>query len=213
MSMMPSVESAGPVSGVPLLDHLTHGILLFDSFGEVVFANQAAAALLSGGGPLRLIAGQLRASSSRVQHDLNSAIAAACRAKASRVVRIEAADGRSRLIVLSTLRSALSPVGYGPVVAMAFVSDVGCAPSVPLERLAQTYQLTDSEARIALAAASGEAPGKIAAKLRLSANTIKTHLRRVYEKLGIHRQAELVRLMSVLGLYQVYECGESRASD
>jgi DNA-binding CsgD family transcriptional regulator len=119
------------------------------------------------------------------------------------VVRIEAADGRSLLMVLSTLRSALSPVGYGPVVAMAFVSDVGCAPSVPLERLEQTYQLTGSEARIALAAASGESPGAIAVRLRLSANTIKTHLRRVYEKLGIHRQAELVRLMSVLGLYQV----------
>jgi len=201
--MMSSGESAGPVMGVPLLNHLTHGILLFDSFGEVVFANQAAAAVLSDGGPLRLIAGQVRASSSRVQRDLNSAIAAACRAEASRVVRIEAADGRSLLMVLSTLRSALSPVGYGPVVAMAFVSDVGCAPSVPLERLAQTYQLTGSEARIALAAASGESPGKIAARLRLSANTIKTHLRRVYEKLGIHRQAELVRLMSVLGLYQV----------
>ena len=41
-----------------------------------------------------------------------------------------------------------------------------------------------------------------ATQLDLSPNTIKTHLRKVYTKTGVTRQAELARLISSIDLIQ-----------
>jgi DNA-binding NarL/FixJ family response regulator len=57
------------------------------------------------------------------------------------------------------------------------------------------HALTAAEWRVAKAAAMGVSNAAIASMLDLSANTVKTHLRRVYQKLNVRRQGELVLLM------------------
>jgi hypothetical protein len=52
--------------------------------------------------------------------------------------------------------------------------------------------LTQAEARIAATLADGCAIREGAARLGLSVNTVKTHLKRIYEKLSISRLTELV---------------------
>ena len=67
----------------------------------------------------------------------------------------------------------------------------------PLERqLAARFGLTPAEARVAAAAAEGRARAETAARLGISLNSLKTHLRRVHAKLGIRRSGELVRLIA-----------------
>ena len=54
--------------------------------------------------------------------------------------------------------------------------------------------LTDSELAVVRLVAAGQTNRQIAAQLSLSPNTISSHLRRVFAKLGISSRVELVRL-------------------
>jgi DNA-binding CsgD family transcriptional regulator len=55
-------------------------------------------------------------------------------------------------------------------------------------------ELTPAEAAVARLARAGKTNREIAAQLYLTVNTVETHLRHVYAKLGIHRRAELSSL-------------------
>jgi DNA-binding CsgD family transcriptional regulator len=69
----------------------------------------------------------------------------------------------------------------------------------PLERrLIARFGLTHAEARVAAAALEGDARATMAARLGLSLNSVKTHLRRIYEKLGIARAAELMKILQAI---------------
>jgi DNA-binding CsgD family transcriptional regulator len=57
------------------------------------------------------------------------------------------------------------------------------------------HKLTESESRVAQIAALGVSNLEISRTLELSLNTVKTHLRRIYQKLNVHRQGELVALL------------------
>lgn len=61
--------------------------------------------------------------------------------------------------------------------------------------IALDYGLTGAESRIAELAARALPVPEIARLAGVSANTVKTHLKAVYSKLGVRGQAELVRLL------------------
>jgi DNA-binding CsgD family transcriptional regulator len=58
-------------------------------------------------------------------------------------------------------------------------------------------QLTPQEAAVARLARAGKTNREIAGQLYLTVNTVETHLRHVYQKLGIHRRVELLTLPDV----------------
>jgi DNA-binding CsgD family transcriptional regulator len=86
------------------------------------------------------------------------------------------------------------PIDAGPAVIL-FVTDPERPPAPEHDRLMQIYGLTATEAKVALSIAAGnDAPGT-AHQLRVSTNTVHTHLRGIFRKLGINRQADLVRVL------------------
>ena len=64
---------------------------------------------------------------------------------------------------------------------------------------AEILGLTPAESRVALAVTSGQTVAGTAHALGCAENTVKTHLKRVYRKLGIRKQSELVRRVMSLG--------------
>lgn len=59
------------------------------------------------------------------------------------------------------------------------------------------YALTQQEANVALRVSAGRAPEAIAEEMGLSIHTVRTHLKRAYEKVGVQGQTELAaRLMA-----------------
>jgi LuxR family maltose regulon positive regulatory protein len=60
--------------------------------------------------------------------------------------------------------------------------------------------LTESELRVLRYLPSNLSAPEIAAEVFLSTSTVKTHMRHIYEKLGVHRRTEAVQLARELGL-------------
>jgi DNA-binding CsgD family transcriptional regulator len=59
----------------------------------------------------------------------------------------------------------------------------------------QTYKLTATEIRIASSIASGHSPKEVAIADHISYETVRTHLRNIYSKLGVNSQVGLVALL------------------
>ena len=67
--------------------------------------------------------------------------------------------------------------------------------SAPTESdLAGLFGLSPMQTRIALRLFEGQESGEIGEKLGITRNTLNTHLRRLFMKLGVSRQTELMRL-------------------
>ena len=110
---------------------------------------------------------------------------------------LQMVEGIQRYEVVCT---ALGPRTQ-PAIVLVLLSLV----SVKMHNLAEprsrlTDALTAAERRVTQAAASGLSTAEIAGELDISRNTVKTHLRRVYYKLDVKRQSELIILMNRVGL-------------
>ena len=183
-----------------VLDHFAIGVLIVDDRANVLHANNAARALL--GEPIRLSdCASDTFPFGRVKGCIRSVIAQTSgRALA---LRSDATD-RSLFVMVSPIErgddETVTSRSWPSRAALVVMCDSDRAPSVPAEIMAAVFGLTEAEARVAEAASSGSALGEIAGRLGVSPNTVKTHLRRVYEKTGTKRQAELARVMAVIGM-------------
>jgi LuxR family maltose regulon positive regulatory protein len=93
--------------------------------------------------------------------------------------------------------SAGSGGGPGRPGGMASVQD-RWGPGGPAPRLAE--RLTDSETRVLRYLPTNLSAPEIAGQLSVSVNTVRTHMRHVYEKLGAHRRTSAVERARALGL-------------
>ena len=187
------------------LDALSAGIVLLDRTAKVVFANAAMRAMIGAGAPLRLRNVSIAAASARYGQRLDQLIQAALRNVPVASMSIpHTQDGRLLTILATSIRSRdvgrLDMLGIRDVAAMLVVFDPARPLGIPPERIMDAYGLTLAEARVALCAASGASVPETAQRLNISANTVKTHLRRVFAKTGASRQSELARLMTLIGL-------------
>jgi DNA-binding CsgD family transcriptional regulator len=83
----------------------------------------------------------------------------------------------------------------GAPAAAVFVSD----PEVPLDsnqqHLRELYALTVVEARLAAWLAQGKSVNQAAVAMGITVNTARAYLKRIYDKTGVRRQPELVRIL------------------
>lgn len=193
-----------------ILEHLADGVVVLDRRAQVLFAN-AAARRLEAEGALRLrqpVATSSPQHSQRLAELLRTALLGAAGGTMS-VPRN--ADGRLLTLVVSSIRGKdigrLSDAGYKDAAVLLFVIDPANRRSIPLSQIMDAYGLTRAEARVALAASSGNTVIETAQLLKLSPNTIKTHLRRVFAKTATARQAELAGLIASVGSVHVLAPG------
>lgn len=180
---------------------VSHGIVIVER-GRSVYANVAADRILCAGDGLRVENGRIRAEASGADAQLQRSIGRAA----------ELGDGDTwggsflcprrsgrRPYVVHVLpvhpNCVAAPVSGRSMVIIVDPEREAAPPALLLRRL---YGLTKSEAQVALLAMRGEGLNPIAEKLSISLTTVRTHLRHVFEKTGIHRQAELVRLLVTL---------------
>ena len=83
---------------------------------------------------------------------------------------------------------------------VVFILDPSALQLPGTARLVALYGLTQAQAKVALAFSSGGTYKQVARRLRVSEETVRSHVKEIYPKTRVNRQADLVRL--VLSLAQ-----------
>jgi LuxR family transcriptional regulator, maltose regulon positive regulatory protein len=97
-------------------------------------------------------------------------------------------------------RQARQRTAHAALIAEILSLLAGQAPAPPAGPRPLLEALSDSEIRVLRYLATNLSGPEIASELYLSHNTVRTHLRHLYAKLGTHRRAEAVARGRALGL-------------
>jgi len=202
-----ALQSAKDAALGALLGSLQFAAFLLDGRGKVALLNGRAEALLSGRPDLRLRDGELVLSDPGAQSQLARLIRQATRTAmgegldAGDVVHVEATALAPALMCLVTpmhSESAAWDFERRAIRVGLFMAAPEAHLGLSHELLVKGFGLTRTEATLAERLANGEKPEDIAESLGVRYSTIRTHTRALYDKLGVHRQAQLVRLLHAL---------------
>ena len=180
------------------LDALRCAVVLTDEHGAILFANRSASNLLRDAETITDARGKLQAKFPPAATELRDAIGLAARGEpignTGLAIRLTASDNPplfAHVLPMATgvLRATLQP----DAVAAVFI---GLPPEDRdiAEAIAAAFHLTRAETRILGNLLAGRTLAETAAVLRLSATTVKTHLGKIFEKAGVKRQSDLMRL-------------------
>jgi DNA-binding CsgD family transcriptional regulator len=80
------------------------------------------------------------------------------------------------------------------VTLMVATPDITASPTS--EQLRDFFDLSNAQARVVLALLEGNDVMTSAAKLHISINTMRSHMRAIYAKMGVNNQSDLLRLLA-----------------
>lgn len=183
------------------LETLPEAILIVDRDGYPIFVNKAAELLLARKDGLTLASGVLVASSGQETRELRQLLQAmtGCgteRSSAGADMLLSRPSGAPPLImrVAPVPHTSIDDAGRTSGVALVFVRQID--PPTFVQRLCGYYQMTPAEARLAALILKGHSLVAAASELRITKNTARTHMKRIYLKTATHRQVDLIRLLA-----------------
>jgi DNA-binding CsgD family transcriptional regulator len=177
-------------------------IVVTDAFGLVAEANSLARVILEEADGLLIREGVLRGARSDDNARLVRLILEAAggvdgltfihKSGAMQVARPSCR--RPLPLVVSPTRNVASPFGRSHAVTITF-ADPERAPEADTDLLVRLYGFTAREAAVAALLLQGRSPAEAAAKLAMTENTVRTHIRHAFEKTGVERLSDFVRLL------------------
>jgi DNA-binding CsgD family transcriptional regulator len=84
--------------------------------------------------------------------------------------------------------------GAEPAVAL-FITQAGQASHHGIDGIAAAFGLSKAETRILKALAETQEPAEAATRLNIALSTVKSHLRKIFQKTNTSRQTDLLRLV------------------
>jgi DNA-binding CsgD family transcriptional regulator len=181
------------------LDALNCGVVLTKRTGAILHANRAAERLMRHGDLIQSFRGALQANAPSAMKELHSAIALAAedetaRGKTGLAIRLTEGDEPPVFAHVLPLAGGETRTRLDSgAVAAVFVAPAPDAVE-GAQAMAAAFGLTDAEARLVENLLAGRSMEKAAAALGVAMTTAKTHLDKIFQKTGVHRQAELIRL-------------------
>ena len=168
------------------------GVLFATADGRLNFASPLAERQLRDGA-LTLVRGFLRAATPDDTSRLLAALAAATRSggAARTDLQLPTAAGSLMQVAISPARSGFGLVVSEPMAMLVFGR--GCDHAVDERRARAAYGLSPAEARLLSALVGGERLAEFADRNGVTMTTAKTHLSRLFNKVGERRQADLIR--------------------
>ncbi|MBD9482789.1 helix-turn-helix transcriptional regulator [Pseudomonas sp. PDM14] len=169
---------------------------LVNAEGRVVFCNDAAERRLKEPG-LPLVQRNDRLTLVRTSGVFTAMLRAACGSKGAPRAgwcRLPEASGGELLITPVNAEAWFNLYFQEPLALVALLDN---QPRTQL--LAELFQLTPAECRLAELIVQGLSPEECAGRIGVSINTVRTQLRALFRKTGTDRQAELVSLFMRLG--------------
>lgn len=186
-----------------ILDGLSSGMILVDAHGRIVHANAAGNAIVESADFLRSICGRLVVSDPPVNAALREILVAAGAGDAVLGIKgialpLTAHDGEryvAHVLPLTSGARRIAGLAYNAAAAL-FIRKATLEAFAPPEVIGEMYKLTPTELRVLLAIVDIGGVPEVAAALGVAVTTIKTHLSRLFEKTGVARQADLVKLVA-----------------
>jgi len=188
------------------VDALSAGVFMVAEDGRMIRANESGQAMLKAGDMLVLDRGVLAArGSAAVRQALRDAIAEATgggvivnpRGVAIPLVSRSGDHHVAHVLPLTSGARRKAALAAPAAVAAVFVHDTAVGGLLPLEAVAQQFQLSAAELRVLVAVVEvGGNIAEIASVVGISEPTVKTHLRRLFEKTGAQRQTDFIRLVA-----------------
>jgi DNA-binding CsgD family transcriptional regulator len=167
------------------IERLAIGVALFDD-GAVIPLNAAAKELL----PAKAEVFLTESDGVKVRRTTIEGIAgAALEAEGPIVAMVHNGHGERRLHLFGVAQEGASA-------AALFMCDPLRKVAIPAEALHSLYALTNAEARLASELTNGCSMEEAAQNLGITANTARSHLKKIFAKTHTKRQGELVRLMA-----------------
>jgi DNA-binding CsgD family transcriptional regulator len=177
-----------------VFDRLGRGVALLDAAGAVVDASALAQKVLAGGSAISMRNGRLAFADA----DLDARFVRLLAGRGGGEGRSLAASVRNngampcRLVIMPTsAQVARQGVKF---VALVYASEG--SRSISPDLLVDLYGLTHAQANVARRLYAGSSVEETAAQLRLSSNTVRTHLKQIFSKCEVQSQAELLLLFA-----------------
>lgn len=200
------------------LDKLERGVIITGPEGQIRFANRAADRLLTAGDGIDATRGRVRATRTKPAEKLRSMIYRTARTGIGKDVVAGDAVSISRSNEVNPIAVVAEPLAPGHnerlgqgrrAGTILFVGDSCPSTSPSVKRIASIYDLTAAEADIAAHIVMGASVASAAEARGITENTAKTHLKSIYEKIGVNRQSQLVRrVMTDIGGLLVEETAD-----
>lgn len=190
--------------GERLMEASDRPMFLIERTRSLLSMNAAARAYLAGGAPLAVRDGYLAGSTAPADAAIDRALARLTELQlrepggtARRVAaRVPARTGDFAWCTLWDLAPESSMGAFGQRRAILLsVAPRSRAVSLDPMVVSAMFELTPAETRIAIALAQGDDLAEIAQGLRLSLATVRSQLKAIFAKAGVHRQADLVQLL------------------
>jgi DNA-binding CsgD family transcriptional regulator len=179
--------------GTTATHQVQDGALLVDGQSGVLFANAAAEAMLARRDALRLDRRRLAAARMADTAAIRRLVAAADREDGGPLV-ISRNERPSLLLLVVPLRAQIPWLGDQQPCAIVFVKDLGGTAELSLSAFLRHYRLTPAQAALMREIIKGDGVAAAGARLGIAYGTARSHLLQIYQKTGVRRQAELVRL-------------------
>lgn len=188
------------------MDQLTLATLVLDENGRILHANRLAEFILADRDGISRTQDSLQIANhedaKRFRELLSRAVAAQRSGKPGlvEVMRVRRPSGRADVgLVMRPSSSDMTTENERLTTSIAvFLSaDASTAAerTVPSEVIQKLFGLTPKEAILALRLAAGESLQQASDELGISPNTARAHLRAIFAKTGVDRQARLVRVL------------------
>ncbi len=189
-----------------VLENKRVGVVQLDRRGRIVAANDTALAHLHSRRVLQDEGGFLHAASKTDDRELQGllagALGAAGEGAAGGSMRLQQAHATAPFMMhVTPIAVSGSDCEGGRVAALALIVDIGQQVHVDPGLLTGVLRLTPAEAEVATLLAAGLTPKQAGVTSGRGEGTIRWHLHRIFAKLGIEGQAQLVRLVRALGWF------------
>jgi DNA-binding CsgD family transcriptional regulator len=181
------------------MEAVSVGMMVVADDGQLLFANPVAEELLYRRAGLFMINNQLHAVVPSVDPEFQRLLLRATQAttgkttEAGGLLRIPRQGARPISLSIYPFMAPVPSNGDRVPSALIFINDPEINRPPQRDVLAQMYRLTKAEAKLFEALLAGERLQDYADRSSLSLQTVKTQLRRLFEKTGYTRQTDLVR--------------------
>lgn len=188
-----------------MLDRLPWALFVVSQDALLHYANKQGEEMLRRGDAIRLVLGRLSTCDEATTQSFKSVVRRAGQADATGYLntvrtleRFRTPFGEYQITIAPLSQEIASGLPATANEVLVILSDTIGGSLRGISALREAYGLTTAEARVAQLLATGKRPDQIANELGVGLQTVKTHLRAIFDKTGTSRQSELVQAVLLI---------------